>query len=210
VTAGTEVRPREGDLNRTAVVDAAIEMLPNTGLDGLTLTGLAERLGVSQPALYRHVDGVDDLWRELGLEGRSRLADALGEAAMGRSGMEAVEATAHAWRTFATSRPYLYAATDRTPCAGDADLEAAVERIVEILAASLRGFDLDEPTTVDAAGALRSALHGFVHLEIVDEHPAQHDNDAGFDALVDLLCVGFQHLSEQDRAEQDRSEQGGS
>lgn len=197
MTAQAEAPQREGDLNRVAVVEAAIEMLPDTGLDGLTLTGLAERLGVSQPAMYRHVDGVDGLWRELGLEGRSRLADALGEATMGRSGVEAVEAAAGAWRTFATTNPSLYAATDRTPCAGDPELEAAVERIVEILAASLRGFDLDEATTIDAAGALRSALHGFVHLEIVDEHPAQHDNDAGFVAMVDLLCVGFQHLSEQ-------------
>ena len=197
-----EVRPRDGDLNRSAVVDAAIELLPEVGLDGLTLTGLAERLGVSQPAMYRHVDGVDDLWRELGLEGRSRLATALGKAAMGRSRTEAVEATAHAWRRFATENPDLYAATDRIPCAGDPGLEAAIERIVEILAASLRGFDFDDATTIDAAGTLRSALHGFVHLEIVDEHPAQHDNDAGFEAMIDLLCVGFDHLSEHGGAAQ--------
>ena len=197
MTVQTGTRPREGDLSRPAVVDAAIEMLPETGLDGLTLTGLAERLGVSQPAMYRHVDGVKGLWRELGLEGRNRLAATLGEAAMGRSGAEAVEATAHAWRSFATDHPDLYAATDRVPCAGDPDLEAAVERIVEILAASLRGFDFDDATTIDAAGTLRSALHGFVHLEIVDEHPAQHDNDAGFEAMVGLLCVGFEHLAQQ-------------
>ncbi|MDX2379233.1 MAG: WHG domain-containing protein [Acidimicrobiia bacterium] len=197
MTTQTEVRPREGDLNRSAVVDAAIEMLPDTGLDGLTLTGLAERLGVSQPAMYRHLDGVDDLWRELGLEGRNRLAETLGEAAMGRSGVEAVEATAYAWRAFATESPELYAATDRIPCAGDPDLEYAVQRIVEILSHSLRGFGLDDAKTIDAAGTLRSALHGFVHLEIVDEHPAQHDNDAGFAAMVDMLCVGLEHLAEQ-------------
>lgn len=196
-TTHSDAPPREGDLSRPAVIDAAIAMLPDSGLDGLTLTRLAERLGVSQPAMYRHVDGVDDLWRELGLEGRNRLAETLGEAAMGRSGTDAVEATAHAWRQFATAQPDLYAATDRTPCAGDPELEAAVERIVEILAASLRGFDFDEPTTIDAAGTLRSALHGFVHLEIVDEHPAQHDNDAGFEAMLGLLCVGFEHLAQQ-------------
>ena len=195
MAVGVVSRRRDGDLNRAMVVDAAIEMLPVTGLDGLTLTGLAEGLGVSQPAMYRHVDGVDDLWRELGLRGRAALAEALGEAVMGRSGADAVRATADAWRSFAKANPDLYAATDRVACAGDAELEAAVERIVEILARSLRGFDLDESTTLDAAGTLRSALHGFVHLEIVDEHPAQHDNDAAFLAMVDLLCVGFQHLS---------------
>ena len=198
---------RDGDLSRSMVVDAAIETLHDTGLDGLTLTGLADHLGVSQPAMYRHVDGVDDLWRELGLQGRSSLAHALGEAAMGRSGADAVRATARAWRSFATANPDLYAATDRVPCAGDEELEAAVERIVEILARSLRGFGLDEATTVEAAGTLRSALHGFVHLEIVDGHPAQHDNDAGFVAMVDMLCVGFEHLS---RSATDSADERGS
>lgn len=190
--SSSDTRPGP-DLSRGTVVDTAVDLLPEAGLDGLTMTGIANELGVTQPALYRHLDGVDDLWRELGLRGRALLAEELGDAVMGRSGRDAVRAVADAWRRVATSQPLLYAATDRVPCAGDAELEAAVARIVAILGRALRSFDLDDAATDDAARTLRSALHGFVHLEIVDGHPTAHDLDASFASMVDMLCVGFEH-----------------
>lgn len=44
-------RPR---LTRAAVVDEAIRLLGDEGLDGLSLRGLAARLGISAPSLYWH------------------------------------------------------------------------------------------------------------------------------------------------------------
>lgn len=178
------------------MVDTAVELLDDAGLDGLSMTGIANEMGVTQPALYRHVDGVDDLWRELGLRGREALADAIGEAVMGRSGADAVRAAASAWRTFANEQSLLYLATDRVPCAGDAELEAAVARVVEILGRALRSFELSDERAEHAARALRSALHGFVHLEIVDGHPLASDLDGSFDALVEMLCSSFARSQE--------------
>lgn len=188
------------ELSPAIVVDAAVDVLGEFGLDSLSLSAVARHLDVTQPALYRHLAGIEDLWRHLGLRGRSLLADALTEATIGRSGADAVQATAHAWRTFATTNPELYAATDRHPCVGDPELEAAVEHVVEILALSLRGFGLGDEATIDGARALRSALHGFAHLELVDGHPLLHDLDASFEAMVEMLCVGFAHLAEQSRS----------
>lgn len=185
----------ERELTRGVVVDAAAELLAVDGLDALNLTRLAQQIGVTQPALYRHIEGIDDLWRELGLRGRAELVESLTEAAIGRSGAESVVATANAWRSFTQAKPDLYAATDRHPCADDPELTAAVERVVGVLALSLRGFGLDEASTVDAARMLRSALHGFVHLEMGDGHPHAHDNDVSFDRMIELLCAGFDQLS---------------
>lgn len=187
--------PVDVELSAEAVVEAAVGLLPEIGLDALTLSEVARRLGVSQPALYRHVDGVDDLWRRLGVRGRVDLAAALTEAAIGRSGPEAVRSTARAWRDYARANPELYAATDRHPCAGDGELEAAVEAVVAVLALALRSYGLGEAAAIDAARALRSALHGFVHLELVDGHPHDHDRDASFDTMIDMLCVGLADLS---------------
>ncbi len=187
---------RGGELTPEIVVDVAVQMLETVSLDDLTLTRIAGELGVTQPALYRHLGGIDDLWRQLGLRGRAELAEALTEATIGRSGPDSVEAASRAWRTFTKVKPGLYAATDRHPCAGDEELEAAVERVVEVLAMSLRGFDLDEGSTIDAARTLRSSLHGFVHLEMGEGHPHPHDNDASFETMVSMLCVGFEHLAE--------------
>jgi AcrR family transcriptional regulator len=190
------VPPRQGNLDRQTVLDTAVEQVDTHGVETLTVTAVANELGVSQPALYRHVEGIDDLWRALGLAGREQLADALAEAAIGRSGAEAVHAVAHAWRAFGREHPGLYAATDRFAVAGDAELEDAVERVVEVLALSLRGFGLDDDALVHGARTLRSALHGFVSFELGDGHPNPHDPDETFERMIDLLCRGFAAMAD--------------
>ena len=42
-------------LNRESVIDAALELLNETGIDGLTTRKLAQKLGIEQPTLYWHV-----------------------------------------------------------------------------------------------------------------------------------------------------------
>ncbi|MBN9179457.1 MAG: TetR family transcriptional regulator, partial [Microbacterium sp.] len=46
-------------VTREAVADAALDL----GFDGLTVTAVGDRLGVSHAALYRHVRDRDDLVR---------------------------------------------------------------------------------------------------------------------------------------------------
>lgn len=178
-------------LDQERVVDAATELADAEGLDALTLTQIAKQLGVRQPALYRHVESYQDLLRLLSLRGRERLAAALSRAAIGVSGDEAVAAIGRAWRTAVLANPGLYEATDRYPCAGDPELEAAVEQIVAVIAQVLAGFGLEEDHRVHAARALRSAFHGFCHLEAGDGHPHPHDLDDTFDGLIELLCAGI-------------------
>jgi len=182
-------------LDAERVISVAAEIADAEGLDKLTLTRVADALGVRQPALYRHVDGYDDLLRSLSLRGREILAQRLADAAVGLSGDDAVAAVGHAWRQMVRDRPGIYAATDRYPCAGDAQLEAAVERVLGVLGQVLRGYDLTDEDRVHAARTLRSAFHGFSHLESGDGHPLPHDPEDTFDHLVQLLCAGVHRLS---------------
>ena len=179
-------RPLDAD----RVIAAASKIADTEGLDKLTLTRVADTLGVRQPALYRHVEGYDDLLRSLSLRGREILAQRLADAAVGLSGDDAVAAVGHAWRKMVRDHPGIYAATDRYPCAGDTELEGAVERVLSVLGQVLRGYDLTEEDRVHAARTLRSAFHGFSHLESGDGHPLPHDPEDTFDHLVQLLCAG--------------------
>jgi len=181
-------------LDTEKVVDEAARIADAEGLDAVTLTRVADRLGVRQPALYRHVKGFDDLIRSLGLRGRKLLADRLSTAAQGVAGPDVVQALGHAWRGVVRDAPGLYAATDRYPCAGDPELEDAVEEIVTIIARSLGGFDLDHSQRIHVARALRSSFHGFAHLESGDGHPHPHDLEDTFSGLVDLLLAGIRQL----------------
>ena len=189
-----DTRPQ---LDTEIVVAKAGEIADAEGLDAVTLTRIARELGISQPALYRHVEGYDDLLRRLSLEGRQLLAERLREAAVGVSSDDAVRAMGRAWREAVSERPGLMSATDRYPCAGDAELESAVEAIVETLGLALIGYDLSPDDQVHAARALRSAFHGFAHLEAGDGHPSPHDLDDTFEHIVDIMCRGIRRLADQ-------------
>ncbi len=183
-------------LDAETVIATASRIADAEGLDAVTLTRVARELDISQPALYRHVDGFDDLLRSLSLEGRQLLAARLREAAVGVSGDDAVRSMGGAWRSAVRDHPGLMAATDRYPCADDPELEAAVDEIVDTLAMALIGYDLSPDDQVHAARALRSAFHGFAHLESGDGHPRPHDLDDTFEHIVDIVCRGIQRLAD--------------
>lgn len=182
-------------LSTEIVIDCAARIADAEGLDALSLTRVANELGTSQPALYRYVDSYDNLVRALGLLGRQMLADRLAASAVGLAGDDAVRAMGETWRSTVRDHPGLYAATDRFPCAGDPELEAAVDRIVGILGQGLVSYDLSADATVHAGRALRSAFHGFSHLEAGDGHPLGQDLDDSFEDLLTLLCRGVQSMA---------------
>ena len=178
-------------LDQEMVVGLAADIVDGKGLEALTLKEVANRAGVTQPALYRHVDSLDHVWRLLGLSARTALGSAMAEASIGLSGPDAVRAVSHAWRQFGRRHPGRYRSTERAPVAGDPELESAVQRVLDVLEMSLRAYDMPEKELVHQARLLRSALHGFVSFEIGDGHPTTPPVDETFDRLIDLLCLGF-------------------
>ncbi len=180
-----------GTLDQDAVLKIATELLDEHGVEAVTLASIAERAGVTQPALYRHVDGAADLWRSIGLATRHELADHLSAAALGRAGTDAVRGVADAWRNYAVQHPGRYRSTERFPVTDDAELDSAVGRVVDVLATTLRGFNMSDDDTHHAALMLRSSLHGFVSFELGDGNPGDLRADDTFDRLVTTLCAGF-------------------
>jgi TetR/AcrR family tetracycline transcriptional repressor len=55
-------------LTKAVIVQAALDLLGEAGLDGLTVRALAARLGVQAPALYWHVPSKQALLDEMGTE----------------------------------------------------------------------------------------------------------------------------------------------
>jgi AcrR family transcriptional regulator len=83
--------PRAG-LSTAEVVTAGAVMADEAGLDAVTLAALAGRLGVKPPALYKHVDGLDDLRHRIAVLAMSEFGDALRDALQGRAGLDALTA----------------------------------------------------------------------------------------------------------------------
>jgi TetR/AcrR family transcriptional regulator, tetracycline repressor protein len=68
-----------GELTKTTIVQAALDLLDEVGMDGLTVRALAARLGVQAPALYWHVRSKQVLLDEMATQIWRRVGDAMAE-----------------------------------------------------------------------------------------------------------------------------------
>ena len=176
--------PRAG-LSRPAVVAAAAELADEVGWERLTLAALAGRVGVRLPSLYKHIDSLDGLRRDIAVLAVTELGAAVSDAAVGRAGGDGLRAVAGAYRGYAQRHPGRYAATVRAPAADDAEHTAAAETVLRVVWAVLGGYSLAGSDAIDATRALRAALHGFVTLEAGGGFGLPQDVDRSFDRLVD-------------------------
>jgi AcrR family transcriptional regulator len=183
--------PRAG-LDHDAVVAAAAAIADAEGLDAVTLARVAAALGVKSPSLYNHVDGRDGLLRGIALLGLGELAAALREAAVGRSGIEGLQAAAQAYRDYVKDHPGRYAAGAVTaPALDDAAHLAAAAAVLDVLRSVLRAWSLSDDDTIHALRALRAAVHGFTTLEVAGGFGLPLDLDTSFTRLVAALAAGF-------------------
>lgn len=185
--------PRAG-LDPAVVTVAAADLADETGLAQVSMSAVAERLGVRAPSLYKHVGGLDDLVDRIAVLAATEVADEVGRATQGRAGIDALGAAAHAFRGYVRAHPGRYAATvgPRASAADAPDAAAAALRgALDPFAAVLRGYDLPEAELVHALRTFRSMLHGFTTLETGGGFRLSEDVDASFAWVVAFLDEGF-------------------
>ncbi|GAA4374036.1 TetR/AcrR family transcriptional regulator [Nocardioides caricicola] len=156
--------PRAG-LTGEVVVRAAADLADEIGLAATTLSSVARVLGVRVASLYSHVDGSTGLREGMATLALDELADRVGGAIAGRSGRDALEAFATAYRDYARAHPGRNEAT-RVRVGPDSPAVAAGRRHADLTRAVLRGYDLDEADAVHATRLLGSVVHGYTDLEL--------------------------------------------
>jgi len=184
------VPPRPG-LTPERIIDVAAELIDRDGYAQLGLGKVAAELGVRTPSLYNHLDGLDDLRRRLTVRALTVLGADLQRAAVGLSAEDAVRAIAVAYRGFAREHPGLYATTVPSIEGADAEVQRIGAEVMGTVLTALSGFGLGEAATIHAARSLRSAVHGFVSLELAGGFGMPVDVDASFAWLTELLADGI-------------------
>ncbi|MFE2168426.1 TetR/AcrR family transcriptional regulator [Streptomyces sp. NPDC059447] len=180
-------------LTAERVTIAGAELADEVGLDQVTMSRLARRLGVKDASLYTHVRSLEDLRGRIALLAADEKTIRIAEATSGLAGKDALVAFADAWREYAHAHPGRYTAT-QTPIRIDPELAADApgpRRAVELTYGMLRGYGLAEPDLTDAVRLLRSTFHGFVALEaaggFAHERTPQQSWVRALDALHALL-----------------------
>lgn len=183
--------PRAG-LDPATVTAAAADLADEINPLPLTMSIVAERLGVKAPSLYKHVDGLADLTHRIAILGATELGDTIRDDVQGRSGSDALAAAAHAIRAFVKEHPGRYAATVGITSTGPEDpLNPALDRVLGSLGAVLHGYGIDPADEVHAIRMLRSMLHGFATLETANGFQINTDIDESFAWMLAFIDRGL-------------------
>jgi AcrR family transcriptional regulator len=177
-------------LSTAAVTRAAVELVDELGIAGLTLAAVAGRTGVTSPSLYKHVTGLPELRTRLAVTVVDEMTAGLRAATTGRSREDALRAGMLAYRDYVIEHPHRYAALPQA-APDDPDLVASAGRLLDVVLALLSGYGLHGAAAVHAARCFRAAAHGFASLQAVGGFGMPQDLDVSYHRLVDALAMSM-------------------
>ena len=160
-------RERERAARRRLIVTTARKLAEADGWDAVTTRRLSTEIEYSQPVLYKHFTGMEQIAEAVAVDGFGELADVI-RAARSRAGTasDALTHIAHAYVDFARDNPAVYdamftRATTLRFAAQDtpAQLDAAFAELRHAVGLAADEQDADTLTEVFWA-----ALHGLVTL----------------------------------------------
>jgi len=185
-------RERERQARRQLIITTARRLAEAEGWDAVTTRRLSTEIEYSQPVLYKHFQGMEQIADAIAIEGFGELAEAMRAA---RSSADAADGAlariARAYLDFAHDNPAVYDAmftratslrfaAEGTP----AQLTAAFAELHQAVALVAGEHDADTLTEVFWA-----ALHGLVILSRTGRLRAGYDSDR-LDALVKQFTDG--------------------
>ncbi len=162
-----ERRAREHAARRQMIISTARQLAEAEGWEAVTTRRLSDEIEYSQPVLYKHFSGMDNLAAAVAIDGFGELAEVLSGARRGRRTPDAtLKRIAHAYIEFAEKNPALYDAMfTRATTLRFADADTPPE--LSNAFAELRQAVADIADRQDAdtlAEVLWAALHGLVAL----------------------------------------------
>jgi AcrR family transcriptional regulator len=178
-------------INPEIVVAATADLADRIGLDQVTLAQVAEQLGIKTPSLYNHVEGMPDLRQKLAAHTANRLADRLGDAAIGQSGKQALIELGKAYLQFARQHPGQYEAINHVVAPQSPEFKHEAQRIMALFIRLMQPLGLPAEEAVHAVRGLRSLVHGFASLESMGGFQLPENPDESLTKAISYYLDGI-------------------
>lgn len=179
-------------LDRQIIVEAAAGIADLYGLDHVTLTAIADHLGVRKPSLYNHMNGLPEIKGQLAIWGTNQLRLKISDAAIGKARQDAIAAIADAYRLFAKERPGLYRAIVSSPDRENLEIKGAIQKMMAVLSMVLEPYNLSDSDKTHAIRGLRSLMHGFASLEEAGWFAKPVDREESYQKLITIFIRGIE------------------
>lgn len=187
--------PRRPGIDSGSLLSAAVAIADEQGAEEITISSVAQRLGIRPPSLYNHVSGLAELRSMVAVHALNRLNESIEKATEGTAGEEAVRAFADAYLRYAREHPGLYEMIQLAPGTEDRRMEEASQRLVASIVALLEPYSLSEEEAIHTVRGLRSLIHGFATLERQGGFGMPVDVQSSLTFNLQLFLCGLQRRS---------------
>lgn len=172
------------------IVAAGRDLVDSAGLGGLTMSAVATAVGIRAPSLYKHVPNRGELVRLIAETVANELGAFLESSIDGEDPARDLEALAHAFRSFARSRPELYGLVF-SPLPEEwrprrEALAAASEPVLRTVR-SLTGAE----HALDGARLVTAWAHGFMTMELAEAFRLDDDVDLAFAFGIEKIAASL-------------------
>jgi AcrR family transcriptional regulator len=180
-------------------LDAAVAIMGEAGVGGLSMSEIARRLGMRQPSLYKYFASLHAVFDALFARGVRRCGAAMAAAAAeAPRGVAAIAAAGRALVRWAVENPALAQLLYWRPVPGfsptAATFSASVAQLDELrsgFAAAVRAGELDPDAASDEAPRLFTiVLSGLISQQLANEPGADYDTGM-FTSLTDAALEMF-------------------
>ncbi len=182
-------------LTKSNVLEAAAVIVDKQGTEALTLSRLADGLGVRSQSLYAHVEGLAGLRRDLILYALKLQAIRLRRSVMAKSGREALMALMNELVLVNREHPGLTRLTSWSrPDPTDVAMFDALVEVNEPFTILLTSYGLAGDELAHWRRIIWTSLQGFLSLEAADMMNLPADPDQSVHLLMDLIADGLDRV----------------
>ncbi|HYX34107.1 MAG TPA: WHG domain-containing protein [Oligoflexus sp.] len=173
-------------LTTEKIVQKATDIINKNGISTFTMSAVAEALRVTSPHLYKHISGLEPLLDGVTHAAFGHLKQVTIDAAIGKSGIEALIAIARVYREFGRNFPGEFACAARHSNPKDAETAKLRADIIQIYA-TIFGGKPDDDALIHKIRVYRSLIFGFVTLEVQGAFGDSRSIDESFAMIENLL-----------------------
>ena len=152
-------------LNREFIINQAVFMIEETGFENFSMHSLAKRMGVKTASLYNHIQNIDELYGEVGINSSKKMGVALSKEIEGRDKETAVMEVAAAYRRFVKNHTELYEAIMYLPQVGETYVQKSSFFPLTPIMRMLSMYNLSDKKKLHLQRIFRAIMHGFLAQE---------------------------------------------
>lgn len=179
-------------LTREKVIEKAGELANEQGLNSVTITNLANYLGIKKPSLYHHIRDQEDILSGIMIYGWEKVSNEICPDIITEDAKKAINELSHKIFNYAIANPGIFEAMLWYNSYKNEQLRRATEGLYLFFFSQTDKLEIEREAANHLLRTYRSLLEGFILLVIHDSFGNPVSIEESFQISIDLFTSGLE------------------